>query len=195
MWPVAALLDSADEGQHLQQHSKFCWTALLWTARLAGRWPLGSLCRWPCENEYIFAALRWHLPALFCLLPVSWMVWECAPYCPPYRRRCDEWGHGGCSLPWHVTHQWQNPPWSCGPPETGLLPWSSWGWPSRALADRCPRGIPGMCGGGHRTYFCRSDLELFQNFWSDFPTRANEGHVTAFYHLSVARFDSEHLPS
>lgn len=89
--------------------------------RLAGRWPLGSLCRWPCENEYIFAALRWCLPALFCLLPVSWMVWEWAPYCPPYRRRCDEWGHGGCSLPWHVTHQWQNPPWSCSPPETGLL--------------------------------------------------------------------------
>lgn len=93
-----------------------------------------------------------------------------------------------------VTHQWQTHR-GAAAPETGLLPWSSWGWPSRALADKRPRGIPSMCGGGHRTYFCRSDLELFQNFWSDFPTRANEGHVTAFYHLSVARFDSEHLPS
>lgn len=121
MWPVAALLDSADEGQHLH-YSKFCWTALLWTAT-TGREvaSLGSLCRWPCENEYIFAALHWRLPALFCLLLVSWMVWEWAPYCPPYRRRCDEWGHGGCCLPWHVTHQWQNPPWSCSPPESGLL--------------------------------------------------------------------------
>lgn len=77
----------------------------------------------------------------------------------------------------------QNPPWSWGPPETGFLPWLSRGWSSRALADRCPRGIPGRCEGGHRTHFCRSDLELFQNLWSDFPTRANQGHGTAFYHL------------
>lgn len=78
------------------------------------------------------------------------------------------------------------------PPQTSGLSLSS-GQCRAHVADRCPH--TGRCGGWLRTWFCRPRLELFQTFSSDFPTRANWGHVTGFCPLSIAVFNREHLPS